>query len=682
MKVPVEWLYQYVKPNCGLTELCDKLTMAGLEVEAVEKAETPDQAILDIKITPNRGDCLSMLGMAREVAALFCAKLEKPDVAQTPGKPGEQSPVKISIKDPDLCRRYVGCVLKGVKVKTSPDWMQRRLTEAGLRPINNVVDVTNYVMLEFGQPLHAFDYTLLQGSEIIVRRAAPGEKVTTIDGEDRPLEPDMLVIADANIPVAVAGVMGGAESEIGENTTDIMLESANFKDSSIRRTAKRLGMGTDASYRFERGVDPNVCLDAAMRAAGLMLETGGGEMVGGFVDVYPGKVDPIDVTVRPERTCAILGCDISAEEMVDILNRLNIETVLKEGKLQCQVPTFRTDITREIDLIEEIGIMHGFEKMPMTLPQGASQGKDSPQGTLMRKLRRILMSSGLQETLTHGMVDKRLVDLCGEECKPVIIRNPLSEELNSMRVSLIPGLLQIIERNQSFGTNDVSVFEIARIYRQTSGGIDERLSVCGAMVGSMWGSSWGRPAQALDVDFYVAKGVLENLCSELAVKDVRFERANHPLLHPSRTAKVSAGGVELGVTGEVSPAVREKMDLRGRPCVFELDFEALRSAASSQRTYLEAPRFPASYRHMSVLVGDEPPYEQIEAVVSASADYLSDVRLLDVYKGKNVDPGKRSLTIAVSFRSADRTLTDEEANAELEKIKSALVEKCGAQFRS
>ncbi len=681
MKVPVEWLYEYVKPGCGLSELCDALTMGGLEVEAIENAETPDQAILDVKITPNRGDCLSMLGMAREVAALFRAKMQKPDFGSLAARTGVASPIKISIKDVDLCRRYVGCVLKGVKVKPSPSWMQDRLTAAGLRPINNVVDVTNYVMLEFGQPLHAFDLTLLQGSEIIVRRAAKGEKVTTIDGEARPLEPDMLVIADANRPVAVAGVMGGAESEINESTTDIMLESASFKDSSIRRTSKRLGMSTDASYRFERGVDPNVCLDAALRAAQLILQTGGGEMVGEAVDVYADKVDAIDVAVRPERAVAILGCDIAANEMVDILNRLGIDTAERDGKLVSRVPTFRTDITREIDLIEEIGRLHGFENMPMTMPKAASQGKDSPQGAFIRKLRRILMASGCQEALTHGMVDKRLVDLCGEACKPVIIRNCLSEELNAMRVMLIPGLLQVVERNQSFGTADVSVFEIARIYAQGKEGIDERLSICGAMVGNMWRSSWGRPAEALEVDFFVAKGVIENLFSELAIKDVSFARAEHPLLHPSRTAKIVCGGVELGVLGEVSPAVREKLDLRGRPCVFELDFEALRAAANVQRTYAEAARFPASYRHMSVLLDEDLPYEKVESAIIGAAEFVSDVRLRDVYKGKGVDPGMRSLTIAVTFRSPDRTLTDEEANASLDKIKAALVDKCGAQFR-
>ena len=694
MKVSINWLREYLDFDCSLTELADGLTMAGLEVEETINLSKQDfinagggglndDTIFDVKVTPNRGDWLSMIGVAREAAPLVNRKVKLPEPHVEGSEPSSSDLIKIRIDAPDLCRRYAGVMVRNVEIKESPDWMKDRLIAAGLRPINNVVDITNYVMMELGQPLHAFDYSLLRGAQIIVRRAEPGETITSLDGIERKLEKDMLVIADNDRAVAIAGVMGGADSEISKETQDILIESANFNNVSVRRTSKILNMVTESSYRFERGVDPSICAVAALRAAELIRDLAGGEICRGVVDVCPAPIEPLTVDVRPDRVNSILGTYIEPDAMARYLNSLDINATFIDGMLVCQVPTFRSDVTREIDLIEEIGRAFGYDKLGMTLPDSSLQGKDSREGAFRDKVRRILMSCGAQEVLTHSVIDGRLCDIAGRSDICLKVRNPLSEELNSMRVMLVPNLLQVIGRNQSFGTANVTVFEIGKIYyKSTDGEIGEKLSVAGVMVGNLWRSAWSLPGKALDVDFFMCKGMVESLLSGLGVSDITFEETTDPILHPTRGAKILINSEEIGFVGEAAPEVGEAFGVRGRPYVFEMDFTALMQSTPEVLSYKELPKYPAIYRHLAVVVSDDIKYKDVEQVVLGSGNEIVEgIDLLDVYKGEHINPDQRSLTLSIVFRSRLKTLTDEEVNTVLTKIMESLKQKVRASFR-
>ncbi|MGC8861873.1 MAG: phenylalanine--tRNA ligase subunit beta [Armatimonadota bacterium] len=693
MRVSVDWLREYVDFDCPPSELAVKLTMAGLEVEESRELTARDFAdmggsgekgdvIWDTKVTPNRGDWLSMIGTAREVGAVVGARMRMPEPKVREGDPPASESVRISILDPDLCRRYVGVLIRGAEVRESPGWLKDRVIAAGMRPINNVVDVTNYVMFELGQPLHAFDFRLLHGGEIIVRRARPGETIVSIDGVERRLEPDMLVIADADRAVAIAGIMGGYDSEISDLTQDILVESANFNCTSVRRTSKRLGMVTESSYRFERGVDPSITDLAALRAAQLIQHVAGGEVARGIVDVYPRPVQPITLEVRPDRVNAILGTSIEPAVMARCLESLEIETDLVGGVLRCVVPTFRPDISREIDLIEEIGRVYGYDNLPMTLPARSLQGRDSPEGVFSEKLRRILISSGCQEALTHSLTDSRLAELAGKADQVLRVRNPLSDELDSMRAALAPNLLQVIARNQAFGSASLAVFEIGKIYGLRDGEIWEKRSLAAAMVGELWKSAWSLPAEALTADFFWCKGMVEGVLEGLSITGASFAPVRDPLLHPTRAAKVSVEGRDIGLLGEVSPEVVEFFEIKGRPCVFELDFEALMELAPESPSYRPLPRYPALYRHLAVVAREDIAYEEIRNVVLTSGGPLIEkVSLLDVYKGPQIGPDQRSLTLSMVFRSPEKTLTDDEVNAIVDRVREALGRDLGATFR-
>ncbi len=693
MRVSVNWLREYIDFDCSVEELAQRLTMAGLEVEESHELSSDDfvaaggsgsvcDTVWDIKVLANRGDWLSMIGVAREVASLVggTARVPQPVVAEV--DPPASDLVKISIDADDLCRRYAGVIIKGVAIKESPGWLKDRIIAAGMRPINNVVDITNYVMFELGQPLHAFDYSLLKGREIIVRRARAGETITSIDGTERRLDPDMLVIADAERPVAIAGVMGGADSEISEQTQEILVESANFNCTSVRRTSKRLGMVTESSYRFERSVDPSICALAAWRAAELIAELGGGSVARGIVDVYPSPVEPARIDLRPRRVNDVMGLDIDAQTMLACLRSLEIEAEPNDGLISCVVPTARQDLTREIDLVEEVGRVYGYDKMPATLPARSLQGKDSLEGAFTERLRRILMGCGCQEVLTHSLVDSSLNELVGRPDSVLKLRNTLSEDLDSMRIALAPNLLQVIARNQAFGTSDLSIFEIGKTYGQDDGAIWECRSIAGAMIGRSWHNAWGLPDNAVEADFYWCKGAVESLLGGLGITNAEFSECSTRILHPTRAAKVLVNGKIIGVLGEASPEAIEFFDIKGRPCIFELVFDHLMDVTPALPKYQPLPRYPALYRHLAVVVPESVSYDAIRGVVfEEDAGLVEGVDLLDVYKGSQIAEDSRSLTISVVFRSASRTLTDDEVNTVLTNIREALRLRFNAAFR-
>lgn len=693
MKLSVNWLKEYVDFGRGIEEMAQALTMAGLEVEESEPwsredftrrggAGLADDTVWNVKVTPNRGDWLSIAGVARECAAIAGARARLPQPSVATSKPAASEFIDISIEDPDLCRRYVGVVVRGSSIGESPGWMKDRLVAAGMRPINNVVDITNYVMLELGQPLHAFDLKLLHGGRIIVRRAKPGETIVSIDGEERKLDTQMLVIADADRAVAIAGVMGGIDSEINDRTCDILIESANFDPASIRRTSKQLGMVTESSYRFERCVDPSVSLTAALRAAELIVELAGGTAAEGAVDVYPGVVDPWEASLRPERANAVLGTSLSAGQMASSLEGYEIGVRQDGNRLLCTIPTFRPDLTKEIDLIEEIGRAFGYDNLSATLPSKSLPGTDSPAGKLRDIIRRILMACGGQEVLTHSLVDSRLARLLGREQMMIPLRNPLSEDSDSMRVMLAPNLLQVIQRNQAAGTDSLFVFETGKVYyRASDGAFDEKLSVAGAMVGDLWAGSWNRPKEALEADFFLCKGAVESLLGELGVR-VKFEAAEDALLHPTRAAAVVCGGERIGLLGEVAPRVREVLDVRGRACIFELDFDRLQGMVAETRLYREISRYPATERHLSIVAPSDVSYGFLEEIASTSGgELVESIQLLDVYCGEPLGENTQGITLSIVFRSKEKTLTDEEVNGVLARIRDSLASKAGVSFR-
>ncbi len=675
MLVPVAWLREYSDFTLADQALADRLTMAGLEVEEIRQLE--GESVFVTYVTPNRSDLLSMVGVARETSALLNIPLGEPKISLVEGEPAAESLAKVEITSPVNCPRYSARVITGTTITDSPGWMQKRLLAAGMRPINNVVDATNYVLLELGQPLHAFDSDLLADHHIIVRQAAAGEKITTIDGEERTLDPDMLVIADPRHAVAIAGVMGGSDSEVNSRTKNVLIESAHFNRLSIRRTARKLGMSTEASYRFERGVDPNLTIQALDRVSQLIQETGGGTIARGVIDVYPKKIEPIALTIRPERTRMLLGMDLSDEQVADYLSRLGME-VSRNGQIRVQVPTFRADIEREVDLIEEVGRIHGYENIPETLPCGESmQGHDSDHVRLDREITELLISCGLQEVVTSTMTPP------DEHSAQTPLRNSLSEELGYLRSGLTPSLLAVLSYNAGRGVRDLGVFEIGQVFQpDDQGTIIENGNVAVAITGNAWDKAWNVDKGSLQADFFLLKGILEALLERIGITDVTLRSDSIPGFHPSRGAKIVLGDTELGVIGEISAARTKSLDLASRVSAFELNINFLMDATRADKKYRAISRYPASSRDLAVVVPDSLPYQCVhEAIVNGAGDLLESASLFDYYQGQPLPAGQKSLAFSIIFRSRERTLRDEEVDERMGQIRDYLVKNLAASFR-
>ena len=678
MLVPVEWLREYTDFDLPVQELADVLTMSGLEVEEIHGGVGAE--VFSTYVTPNRPDLLSVVGVAREISALLGTPFRAPKPKLTEGNTPASELAKVEILSPVNCPRYSARIILNTRVAESPQWIKDRLIAAGLRPINSVVDATNYVLLELGQPLHAFDYDLVKDHKIIVRQAEKDEKITTIDGEERALSPDTLVIADPDGAVAVAGVMGGFDSEVTEKTRNVLLESAHFNRISIRRTARSLGMSTEASYRFERWVDPSETIYALDRVAELIVLAGGGEVAKGVVDEYPGRVEPSVVRIRPERAGMVLGYEVSADDTREFLTRLGMAVgPLVDCGMDVTVPTFRPDCTLEEDLIEEVGRLYGYEKIPVKLIVGETmQGNDSEIGILSARISGILASAGLQEVVNGSMVPDDW------EEDQLAIRNPLSDELNRMRRRLVPGLLSVIAYNANRGIRDVALFEIGRVFEPEEGGdlFTERLSVAGAVTGSLWGQTWNVERTSLEADFFLCKGIVENLLERLGVRGVTYRAEAVSRFHPTRTAVIEAGDHRIGVLGQVSAETASRMDLPGPTYAFELDFDLLTEVSGTAAIYTQLSRYPAVLRDLAVVVSRETPYSEIaKTIASEGGDLLENVTLFDVYTGAPLPEDKQSMAFTIVFRSRERTLRDDEVDDRLEAIRRMLAAKVGASFR-
>lgn len=660
---------EYAPVDWGAEVVAERLTMSGSEVEHMR------DGVMEVKVTPNRGDTLSMVGLAREVAALSRQNVHIPDTAVPEGAVSVFDLARVDVDAQDLCPRYAARVVQGVKIGPSPEWLAQRVEAAGLRSISNVVDITNYVMLEFGQPLHAFDYDLLAENRIVVRRAKPGETLTTIDGDERSLSPDMLVIADADKAVAVAGVMGGVDSEISDGTTNVLLESAHFDALSIRRTAKALGMSTDASYRFERTVDPAGVVLAIDRAAQLLVRVAGGTVAQGVIDRDWTPSRPRVLSLRPERCNTILGLEFSAEQMTDALASLNLSPV-GESPIQCTIPTYRPDLVREDDLAEEVGRILGYDLIPANPVNGEHlHGGLSAPERFRRQLHTVALSCGWQEAVNPTLADDEIVCALGFTAT-ARLSNPLSREVNVIRPSLLPGVVDSIRRNLRQQRTSLGFYEIGRAHQMVDGAPREDVRWAAAVIGPVATPSWtGQPAVA---DFYTLKGSLESAFAALRAGAPEFTAETHEGFHPGRTAGVVLNGRRIGFIGELHPDLAAKWDIAGRLVMFEVDVAALHHAAAGAK-FAALPRFPGATRDISFVVDRSLKQATIAAIIrEAAGPLLTDLTLFDLYRGERLSADKQSMAYRLTLRSDDRTLSDEEANGIRDAVRAALAEKAGA----
>jgi len=736
VKILVSWLRDFVDVTASPDHIAQTMSVRGFAVEGIEDYEpiaafqlnthggmvntsvSGHDAVIDFEVTANRPDCMSVMGMAREVAAAYGLQIRRPavrgprlreisgedgrsqaeaaggspaheggsapqesgsDLRLTSLKTVAKSDVDVVIDSPELCPRYAGAVAD-VTVGRSPQWMQARLQAAGVRPISNIVDITNYVLLEVGQPMHAFDLARLSGAQIRVRTAAAGESIKTLDGQTRALAPDMLVIADAERPVAVAGVMGGADSEVTSRTPVIVFESAYFNPLSVRRTSKKLGLKTEASMRFERGADPRLSVTAMERACALLEMTGAGRARGTVVDRYPRRIEPMMLRLRRTKIAGLLGTVIPDADVRRILESLGFALRDAADGWDVTVPTRRVDAVREVDLIEEVARHYGFDRLSSTFPALTSAPPPiDPRIGRARHLRTIMTAAGFSEAMTFGFVAEPAAKPFAPEGDLVPIANPLSENFAVLRPSALPSLVDAVAHNRRREQRDVRLFEIGARFSRTRG---ERGSVACAWTGAAAGEHWGGGAR--DVDFFDMKGIVERLGQALRL-DVRTEPHRESWLVAGRSAVVMTDGTRIGVLGQLAPAIAEAhgLPLNDEVYVAEIDLDAAERAAPSEEARIEPlPRHPSVTRDISILLAETLAAATVRATVrEAAPETLVRVREFDRYQGKGVPEGQVSLSLRLTFRSSDRTLTDSEVQRAMDVVLAALKKRHGAVQR-
>ncbi|MBN3399374.1 phenylalanine--tRNA ligase subunit beta [Clostridium botulinum] len=662
------------EPVYGLMIL-EQDTPIGEDIKKVLKMES---SIIEFEITSNRPDCLSVIGIARETAATLNKKYTIPVVEFSP-KCSEsiKDSLKVEVKD-TLCRRYMARGIKNVKVEQSPGWMQERLLEAGVRPINNIVDITNFVMLELGQPMHAFDRKEIKTNTIVVERAKEGEKFITLDETERELDVDILNIKDGDRTVAIAGIMGGLNSEVKEDTKEIILECANFDGTNIRISSKKLGLRTEASSRFEKDLDPNLVELAMDRACKLIQELGAGEVMEGSVDVYENKLEPHMLEVDSNWINKFLGTNISKEEMQECLDRLDFNTEIKGEILEIHVPTFRSDLNIKEDIAEEIARIYGYNNIPITTIKSVTMqaGKNEKQH-LDDKVIETLMASGLNQSISYSFVSPKVFEKINlkEDSnlrKVVKIKNPLGEDFSIMRTTTIPSMMEALSRNYSRNNDYASLFEIGKIYipKEDSTELPEEKNI--VTIG-LYGA----------VDYFNLKGIVENILGGLGIDNYKLKRQEeNPTFHPGRTAELYIKKDYVGILGEIHPDVQDNYDIEERCYVAELNLDVLYKHSNVKKEYSQLPKFPAVTRDIAVIVDDTVLVQEIENIIkNGGGNILESIHLFDVYKGKQIPEGKKSIAYSIVYRNAQRTLKDSEVNKVHDKIVRTLEHKLGAQLR-
>ena len=634
-----------------------------------------DDSIVEFEITNNRPDCYSLIGLARETAAAFNVPLKLHEPAVKGGGPGELIELlDVETPDPDLCLRYTARMVRNVKIGPSPKWMRQRLRAAGIRPINNIVDITNYVMVEYGQPMHAFDYRYVKGGKIIVRRAGADAELTTLDGNVRKLTPDMLVIADETRPVGLAGVMGGENSEIAADTADVVFESANFDGTSIRKTALALGMRTEASAKFEKNIDPMLTLPAVNRACELVELLGAGEVLDGVIDVINYVPEPFALPLEPERINALLGTEIPEADMIEYLRREQVPVV--DGMIQ--VPSWRPDLRRMADIAEEVARFYGYNEIPTTLMRGATtRGGYSPAQKLENKAGAAARALGCSEIITYSFVSPSGLDMIrapkdDPRRNQIKLLNPLGEDSSVMRTTGLPSMLDILARNWAYHNKAARLYELAKIYLPVEGSElpeEPKLLMLGC---------YG-PGES----FYVLKGMVEGILSQLNVLPSRFEAVtDDPSYHPGRCAALYVGGKRIGVLGQIHPLAARNYGMDCEVYCAELNFTELLTVLAPEKTFRALPRFPATTRDLAVVCREEIPVGALEETITkAAGKLLKEIRLFDVYRGAGILPGTKSAAFSLVFRAEDRTLADTDVEPAMDKVLKALEAEHGAVRR-
>lgn len=647
---------------------------------------------LELGLTPNRADCLSVVGVAREVAAMVGKSVHVPSSPMDEQGRAIENETSVTIEQPKMCPRYSARLIKGVKIGPSPDWLVRRLEAVGMRSISNVVDVTNYVLLELGHPLHAFDFNLLRGRKIVVKEAQAGSSFTTLDSQVRLLQAGDLVICDAEGPVALAGIMGGENSEIGPETVDILLESAYFDPMTIRRTSKRLGIHSESSHRFERGADIDMVPVALDRAASLILEVAGGTLAQGSIDNYPHKIPARKITITAKRTAEILGINLDALEIKNLLSGLGLKCQLDvdraDGALTVDIPAYRHDLEREIDLIEEVARLNGFDKIPTTMP--ASRMLAQPVGSreYVSRLRNQMVAAGFAEVINYSFIspgDYKRIGLPENDPRhtSVAIVNPLTEDQSVMRTTLVPSLLDTLARNLSYRSRDLGLFELRPVFLPCAGQElpVESLRLTAVLCGRRAPEGWNQAAEV--VDFYDIKGVAEALCQNFHLADLAWDNsASEPFLHPGKSCTLSSGKQVLGTLGEVHPQVLEEYDIDLPVYLLDLAVPQLISGGALHGGFKPLSRFPDVYRDSAFLLDEAVPAQAVlDLVRSVKIKDLEDVVLFDLYRGKGIPETKKSIAVRLRYRSMEKTLTDEEVTKAHGKVVQALVSQLGAEIR-
>ncbi len=676
----------------GLLILPDDAPVGKLFAEYLGKAET--DFVYDLEITPNRPDLNSVIGIAREISAVTGNPLNIPTIQQL--NVDSENPVgknvEVKLEAADLCPRYVARVVRGVKITQSPDWLRNILEKVGFRSINNVVDVTNFVMLETGQPLHAFDYHLISKNQnglptIIVRKAVEGELFVTLDEKKHTLSSDMLLIADSEKAIALAGVMGGLNSEIKDTTVDVLIESAYFNPTNVRRTSKALGLKTDASYRFERGVDIDGCDYASLRCAQLILETAGGKLCDGVVDACAIDIVQKKITVRTSKVNEILGLQLKPEEIEFHLTRLGLKPIPKakpvgveipDDATTFQIPTFRIDLKREIDLVEEVARLYGVDKIPSTPPRGAIgfNNYDSVYNQIS-EVRTILTAMGLDEAQGQTLISDTTAKLV-EQQNYVMVANPLSSDMNTLRPSLLPGLLDSLRHNISHKNYDVGLFEVGKVFRRESGLVKEGRRIGIAITGCRSEPFWQGAGRDEKYDIFDLKGIIEEFFDDFGIKGVVYNKINAEDSLFFEYAEILLGGkIRLGRIGQAHPKLTRTYDLRDAVYLAELDLDIILSKRNTTRTYKQLPQFPVIRRDVAMIVPESVSHDAILQVIKkAKPKHLEEVQLFDIFRGKNIPSDHKSMAYAFIYRSDERTLTDAEVNQThsslVEEIKSKI----------
>ncbi|MGB2691556.1 MAG: phenylalanine--tRNA ligase subunit beta [Thermodesulfobacteriota bacterium] len=644
-----------------------------------------NDVVFEVGITPNRPDCLSVIGVAREVAALTGKTATYPNVQIAEEGEDINNSANVELLDPEKCPRYSCRVIKDVTIGPSPDWLKRRLESSDIRSINNVVDITNLVLLEFGQPLHAFDYDLLEDSKIVVRAAHDGETIKTLDDIERKLTEEDLLICDGKKPVALAGVMGGANTEVSETTKNVLLESAYFDPVTVRRTSKKTGLRSESSYRFERGVDPNSVVKALDRAAQLIKELTQGEIASGVVDIYPTPIEPGEVSLSLDKANRVLGTNISSDELTRIANGLEFEVISSSGnEFTFRIPTFRVDITREIDLIEEAARLHGYNNIPTTLPAVRMKSDNVNINKFVQdKFKEVFISSGFNEVINYSFEDHELLNNINKT-EGLKILNPLTTESSVMRTSLVPGLLKNAALNLNHQEQDLRLFEIGKVYlpKENSELPNEVRKIAATATGTRMPEFWGKK----EFDFFDFKSILQKGFQILNIwNDVEFQDAQEiEFLHPGKSVRLFLDGKEFGYLGELHPDLSEKLEISKKLYVLEIDLDQTAAISKEQRkSFKPLPKFPSVRRDIALIVDEAIPVGGIlDEIDKVGSSLIEDAAIFDVYTGEHVEEGKKSVAVSLHLRASDKTLTEEEINKVQEKTLKKLGLALGAELRT